>query len=79
MVKLRKKEITKDKISYYYQIEGKGRWGTVAYFPKIGILRVEDFAKSEDEVENYYNHAFSALMKFYRSGEYPDEKTVAWY
>ena len=79
MVLLKKKEISKDKISYYYQIEGKGRWGTLAYFPATGKLRVEDFAQDEDEVDNYRNHAFSAMLKFYRTNDYPDEKLVAWY
>lgn len=79
MVLLKKKEITKDKISYYYQIEGEGHWGTLAYFPATDKLRVEDFAQDGAELENYRNHAFSAMMRFYRENDYPDEKLVAWY
>ena len=79
MVIIRKKEVTKDKVSYYYQIEGEGDWGILAYFPKKGLLRIEKFAESEYELENYSHHAFTAIMKFYDNDEYPEEKLIAWY
>ena len=79
MVIIRKKEVTKDKVSYYYQIEGKGDWGILTLLPKQGIDRVEKFAESEYELDNYRNHAFSVMEKFYENNEYPEEKLIAWY
>ena len=79
MVIIRKKEVTKDKVSYYYQIEGEGDWGILTFFPKKELLRIEKFAESEYELENYSGHAFTAIMQFYDNDEYPEEKLIAWY
>ena len=79
MVEIKKKEVTEEKISYYYLIEGKGNWGLLTYFPKKGICRVEEFAQDEDELDNYRNHAFSIMIRFYKNNEYPDYKLIAWY
>lgn len=81
MIFLRKKEITKNNISYYYKLGKKLKEGVLKYLPKEDVCRVESFAE-EDEDENfefYRTPAFCAIMRFYRNNDYPDEKTIMWY
>lgn len=88
MVLIRKKEITTDKIVYYYQPEAKGKEGVIVYFPKreykrdrpdyeIEILAENDF-KIEYKSSPYRVHTIYALRKFLEEGIFPDEKLIAW-
>ena len=78
MIKMVKKDVGKDKISYYYQPNGEGEPGVVSYYPRENREVVEKpCAGVNYSVDRY--HAFMALETFVQNGEYPDEYQVNWY
>ena len=81
MVILRKKEVTKDKISYFYKLSDRLKEGVLVYLPKDNKCIIESFAE-EDENEDFdffRTPAFIQIVKFYRNNDYPEEKTIMWY
>ena len=88
MVLIRKKEITVDKITYYYQPEKKGKEGIIVYFRGKEYKRddpdyeVEILAENDFEIEYssspYRVHAINALRIFHQTNNFPEEKTIAW-
>lgn len=79
MVILKKKSISKDKITYYYQPEGTGDCGVVSYIPSTGDCIIEKM--SDREHENFFMYrskAFWCMKKFVEENEYPETKTVMW-
>ena len=79
MLLLKKKEITKNKISYYYQPEFKGDFGVVSFLTDRNKFVVEKLAENDDEgLSAFRRHALEYLMKFAETKNYPDEKKVYW-
>lgn len=79
MLLMRKKEITNDKISYYYQPEFKGKMGVVSYLIEENKLEIEKLAEQDDEkIYSFRRHALKYLKKFYKEKNYPEEKTIYW-
>lgn len=80
MVKLRKKEIKDGIIYYYYQKEGKGKWGLLYYNPdkkERGFVNL-----AEGDIENdgtYRNHAVYRIKEYIEKNNFPEKDTVAWY
>lgn len=78
MVYLKKKEVTKDKVTYYYQPEKKGEFGIITFTPTgKEIFIVEKVAESSGYY-SYLLHAYTQLYEFYQSDNYPEEKLVKW-
>ena len=80
MVIIKKKEITENKISYYYDPNGKGKIGIINYYPKENKYETEILSEMEDENFAFFRrHVWTALKEFYLTGNYPEEKTIKWY
>ena len=88
MLLIKRKEITKDKITYYYQPECKGKEGIITYFREkeykendpdyeIEIIAENDFGE-DYESSPYRAHTIYALRDFHRKGDFPEEKFIAW-
>ncbi len=79
MLLLKKKEITSNKISYYYQPEFKGDFGVVSFLTDRNKFEVDKLAENDDEYSSpFLRHALEYLMKFAETKDYPDEKKVYW-
>ena len=78
MIKMVKKDVGKDKISYYYQPDGEGEPGVVSYYPKEKRKVVEKLCGGYNYSMDR-NHAFMALEVFVQRNEYPNEYQVNWY
>ena len=75
MVKIRKKDVEKNKISYYYVGDGETSEGVVAFYPIEEKFVVEKLTGSRyDHI--YTNQAFYAIYGFYQKNEYPETYTV---
>ena len=80
MLYLKKKEIAKNKITYFYQPEKKGEFGIITLDADKDLLIIEKLAESDYDypVNSYKVHAYNALTHFYENNEYPEEKTIKW-
>ena len=79
MVKLRKKEIKDGVIYYYYQREGKGKWGLLYYdmnTKECGYIELAEDDK--DRHPKFRWHAFSRIEEYIRENNFPEEDMVAW-
>ena len=75
MLLLKKKEITDNKISYYYQPEFKGEMGIITYSRITKKFEIEKFAEFDYKTPNcFQRHAFEKILTFVFSGKFPDEK-----
>ena len=79
MLLLKKKEITKNKVSYYYQPEFKGEMGIVSYLIPERKFVAEKVAQFDTEyVSVFRRHALEHILKFIHTNDYPEEKKVYW-
>ena len=80
MLYLKKKEITKNRVKYYYQPNKKGKFGILSYDPKNDLLIIEELAEGDYDqpINSYKMHAYNQLCRFYENNEYPEEKTIKW-
>jgi hypothetical protein len=79
MVILRRKKIQNDSVSYYYKLSEELKEGVLTYFPQSDICRTEVLAENdEDDFDMFRDHAFCAIIKFYRTNDYPKEKIIMW-
>lgn len=80
MVFIKKNYIKSDKISYFYQPEGKGEFGELEYDLAEETLEVIKKAEHDlEEVDMYRQHAFKMILDFVDNENYLDEQTAYWY
>ncbi|MBE5731447.1 MAG: hypothetical protein E7353_00300 [Clostridiales bacterium] len=79
MVILRKKEVTKNSISYYYKLYDHLKEGVLIYYPKQGTYEVEILAEEDDlDYPKYRDYAIYKIEQYYLKNNYPEEDLVAW-
>ena len=78
MLYLKRKEITKNKVTYYYQPEKKGMFGIISFDKKNDLLIIEELAEGDFDtpINSYKVQAYNQLSKFYENNEYPEEKLI---
>lgn len=75
MVKIRKKDVEKNKISYYYIGDGETSEGIVAFYPLEEKFVIEKPSGTKyDGI--YAQQASYAIFAFYKDKKYPEEYTV---
>jgi hypothetical protein len=80
MVRLYKKEVTPEKLAYYYQPEGKGENGIISYDIKADDIKVEKLAEGDKQGRTFYtNHCLRAFREFVKNNDFPEETMRAWY
>lgn len=79
MLILRKKEITENKISYYYDPNGSGKEGIINYYPKDKVREVEKHSTDEyDCLGIDISHAFMAIQTYIRKNDFPEMDLIKW-
>ncbi len=79
MLLLKKKEITNNKISYYYQPEFKGEMGVLTLtLPKREFVAEKLAELDTDYVSAFRRHALEHMLNFAAKKEYPEEKKIYW-
>ena len=80
MVRLFRKEITPEKLVYYYQPEGKGEKGIIEYDIKTEHMNILLLAeKDELDFHFYTRHCWTAFRDFVKNNDFPEETMRAWY
>jgi hypothetical protein len=75
-----KKEITPEKLTYYYQPEGEGLKGEIGY--NIETDDIEMLKEAENDISNsgfYTAHCLRAFREFVKNNDFPETHMRAWY
>ena len=75
MVKIRKKDVEKNKISYYYMGDGETSEGVVSFYPLEDKFVVEKPSEAKYDAI-YAQRASYAIYSFYQKDEFPEAFTV---
>ena len=79
MLLLKKKEITDNKITYYYQPEFKGKMGILTLYLPHRKFIAEAVAEYDTEyVSVFRRHALEHMLRYAAKKEYPDEEKIYW-
>ncbi|MEB7433805.1 hypothetical protein [Staphylococcus pasteuri] len=83
MVDLYKIKESDIQIEYKYLPEGKIEYGYGQVIVNKNNNRVDSYTLSKLEIDNdiliYRNHAYLAIKRLNRKGDFPETYTVAWY
>ena len=81
MLMVRLERMLNDLAVYRYYPEDKEDYGVISVNVHSG--KIEEITPVEGPYGGnnsmYRNHAFSAMRKLFKKGEYPKESMVAWY
>jgi len=71
------KEYTSDRLIYFYQPEGRGEWGEIAYEFADGTAKIVKRASENSEWHD--NHALQQIKKCAKEEHLTKQFTQAWY
>jgi hypothetical protein len=77
--KLLLKEATQEHVTYFYQPEGRGKFGVISMMFGIGEPEVESLAEEDSQTGHYAFKAKLAVENIVQKKNFPLEYTQAWY